>query len=69
MNGHPKAHAPGSWRNEFRVCPDCGEKHWPTRRTTKTQWDQQTACLTPRCLTRATKGAFAARAAQKTRTP
>jgi hypothetical protein len=65
MNGHPKAHAPGSWRNEFRFCPDCGEKYWPTRRTSKSRWDEQTKCMTPRCIMRGPSGANAARAARK----
>lgn len=35
------------WRDEVRTCPDCGEKYWPAKKTTKARWEAQQTCADP----------------------
>jgi len=53
-----------AWRDEVRVCPDCGENYWPAAKTTKARWDAQVTCPNPCGLIRAAKLSNAARAAK-----
>jgi hypothetical protein len=50
-----------NWRDEIRVCPDCGENYWPAERTTKKRWDAQETCPDPCGRLRAIRTTNAAR--------
>ena len=56
---------PASWRDEVRVCPDCGDNYWPAKKTTKARWDAQETCPTPCGLLRAAKASNAKRRLNK----
>ena len=53
------------WRDEVRVCPDCGENYWPAKKTTQARWEAQQTCAIPCGLLRAAKASNAKRRLNK----